>query len=92
MSVLAFGGTKDEVFRPWTPKTVTNQWLKRVTACGDEPEVVRDRVRWITTWRNCTDGTVVRLAILTDVPHVWPKYTFYDMDDEIIAMALDQFA
>lgn len=88
MSVLAFGGTKDEIFAPSTPRSITSVWRTTVTECPDAPEVVRDTLRQITTWRQCRDNTIVRLAVLPGVPHVWPKYTFYDVDEEIITFAL----
>jgi len=92
LSVLVFGGTRDEVFKPWTPRSITSQWRKTATTCTQDPQVRTDEHRTITTWRRCSRNTVVRLVVLQDVPHVWPKYTFYDMDEEIIAMAHDDFA
>jgi hypothetical protein len=35
---------------------------------------------------------VVRLVQLADVPHVWPKFDFYDMDDDIILFARGVYA
>lgn len=92
VSLLAFGGTKDEVFPASMPKNIAGRWRRSATECPDAPERIKDELRQITTWRQCRNNTVVRLVSLPDVPHVWPKYTFYDMDEEIITMALDGFA
>lgn len=91
VSLLAFGGTKDEVFPASMPKNIAGRWRQSATECPDAPERIKDSLRQITTWRQCRDNTIVRLVSLPDVPHVWPKYTFYDMDEEIITMALDGF-
>lgn len=89
MSLVAFGGTADAPLGADMPNKIVNYWKNQVTHCTPNPEYDYTERREITTWTNCTDGTVVRLVSLIGVPHVWPHFSFYDIDEDIIALALD---
>lgn len=89
MSLVAFGGTADAPLGADMPTKIVNYWRAAITRCAPNPAYDWTRQREITTWTNCTGGTVVRLASLIGIPHVWPHFSFYDIDEDIIALALD---
>ncbi|MDO8390478.1 MAG: hypothetical protein Q7V57_08320 [Actinomycetota bacterium] len=91
-SMLAFGGSLDQSLGSRTAAGITDMWRSSVVDCPAEPMIETYEARTTTTWWGCTDNTVVRLVQLEGVPHVWPKFTFYDMDDDIILFALGKYA
>jgi len=92
LSLLVFGGTLDQKLGARTAAGIAQTWQTQVTSCTGDPVVETFDRRTTTTWSNCANGTVVRLVQLEDVPHVWPKFTFYDMDDDMIRFAQGEFA
>ena len=91
-SLLVFGGSLDTRLGSARAARTANMWLTNVTSCPNEPVVETEGQRTTTTWAGCANGTVVRLVQLEGVPHVWPKFDFYDMDDDIILFALGRYA
>jgi hypothetical protein len=57
-----------------------------VLTCPVPPEVTHDGRATVTAW-GCDKGTFTRLVQLAGVGHVWPKYDFFDADDEILRIA-----
>lgn len=90
-SLLVFGGSLDIKLGSRTAETIANMWRNDVVDCPADPLREMYEARTTTTWWGCTDNTVVRLVQLSGVPHVWPKFTFYDMDDDIILFALGKY-
>lgn len=88
VSLLTFGGSEDVKLGSRTAAVIANMWRTDVRQCPNEPTVEVNDAATITTWRGCTDGDIVRLVQIEGVPHVWPKFTYYDMDDDIIRFAL----
>jgi len=91
-SLLVFGGSLDENLGSGRAAGVAAMWRTDVTSCPAEPVVESAGQRTTSTWSGCAGGTVVRLVQLEGVPHVWPKFDFYDMDDDIILFALGAYA
>jgi poly(3-hydroxybutyrate) depolymerase len=91
-SLLVFGGSLDTKLGSAQAARTANMWRRDVTSCPNEPVVETVGRRTTTTWSGCANGTVVRLVQLEGVPHVWPKFDFYDMDDDIIRFALGEYA
>ncbi len=91
-SLLVFGGSLDENLGSTRAAGVAAMWRTDVTTCPAEPVVETAGQRTTSTWSGCANGTVVRLVQLEGVPHVWPKFDFYDMDDDIILFALGAYA
>jgi len=88
LSLLTFGGSEDVKLGARTAGVIANMWRTSVRECPNEPSVEVFDAATISTWRGCTDGDIVRLVQIEGVPHVWPKFTYYDMDDDIIRFAL----
>ncbi len=91
-SLLVFGGSLDENLGSRRAAQVATLWRTDVAACPGEPIVENAGPRATTTWLGCAGGAMVRLVQLDGVPHVWPKFDFYDIDDEIILLALGRFS
>lgn len=91
-SLLVFGGSLDENLGSGRAAGVAALWRRDVTACPAEPVVETAGQRTTSTWSGCANNTVVRLVQLEGVPHVWPKFDFYDMDDDIILFARGVYA
>ena len=91
-SLLVFGGSLDENLGSRRAAQVATLWRTDVAECPSEPIVHSEGPRVVTTWLGCAGGALVRLVQLEGVPHVWPKFDFYDIDDEIILLALGRFS
>ncbi len=87
-SLLVFGGSLDEKLGSRRAAQTAQMWRTDVVQCPSEPLVEVIGMATITTWTGCTADTEVRLVQLEGVPHVWPKFDVYDMDDDIILFAL----
>lgn len=87
-SLLVFGGSLDENLGSRRAAQTAAMWRTDVVQCPSEPVVEVNGTATITTWSGCTGDTEVRLVQLDGVPHVWPKFDVYDMDDDIILFAL----
>ena len=87
VSLVAIGGTKDDVVGRRKPKQMASTWRRFVVQCPNEPSEESDGPALVTTWRGCTSGTFVRLVVLDDVEHVWPRFDFYDATSDITAVA-----
>jgi len=88
LSLLVFGGSADESLGSARATQVATMWTTDVVSCPDPPTEETEGIRDTTTWSGCSDGTSVRLVRLDGVPHVWPKFADYDMDDDIVLFAL----
>lgn len=91
-SLLVFGGTLDENLGARQAARVAAVWRSQVVTCPADPVVEVTGPRTVSTWTDCTGGTLVRLVQLEGVPHVWPKFDYYDIDDEIVLFALGRLA
>ncbi|CAB4363058.1 unannotated protein [freshwater metagenome] len=91
MSLLTFGGTEDVTLGAKTATKIETMWRKDVVDCPAEPTIETFEVRTSSTWRGCTGGTTVRLVTLEGIPHTWPKFSFYDMDVDIIRFARGEY-
>lgn len=87
-SLLVFGGSLDENLGSRRAAQTAQMWRTDVVQCPSEPVVEVNGMATITTWSGCSGDTEVRLVQLDGVPHVWPKFDVYDMDDDIILFAL----
>ena len=87
VSLVAIGGTKDDVVGRHKPKQMASTWRRFVVQCPNDPSEESDGPAHITTWRRCTSGTFVRLVVLDDIEHVWPRFDFYDATGDIIRVA-----
>ena len=92
LSMLAVGGTDDQVIGPDMPSEIVSMWRSDVTDCPNEPVDETYFARTTSTWSGCTGGTVVRTVALEGVAHVWPKFDFYDVDDDIVRFARGEFS
>jgi poly(3-hydroxybutyrate) depolymerase len=91
LSVLAFNGGKDPEFNGTYARTITGHWLKNVVDCPNPAKSHNSGFVFTQTWSGCTGDSIVRLVILPDANHVWPKFTYYDIDTDILNMALGSF-
>lgn len=91
LSLLVFGGSADESLGAVRATQVASMWRSSVVECPGEGVVDAVGIRTATTWSGCSGATTVRLVTLQGVPHVWPKFVDYDMDDDIILFALGHF-
>jgi hypothetical protein len=87
LSLVAIGGTKDDVVGRRKPRQMTTTWRRSVVRCPSKPEEVTNGPAHVTTWRGCTGGTFVRLVVLDDIEHVWPRFGYYDATLDIIKVA-----
>lgn len=87
LSLVAIGGTKDDVVGRRKPRQMTTTWRRSVVRCPSKPEEVTNGPAHLTTWRGCTSGTFVRLVVLDDIEHVWPRFDYYDATLDIIKVA-----
>lgn len=87
VSLVAIGGTKDDVVGRRKPKQMASTWRRFVVQCPNEPSEESDGPAHVTTWRGCTSGTFVRLVVLDDIEHLWPRFDFYDATGDIIRVA-----
>ena len=90
-SLLVFGGSEDVKLGSRTAANIASMWRQDVVACTAEPVVETFERRTTSTWSGCEGGATVRLVQLDGVPHVWPKFTFYDMDDDLIWFAKGKY-
>ena len=88
VSLVAIGGTKDDVVGRRKPKQMASTWRRFVVHCPNSPTEESTGPAHLTTWRGCTAGTFVRLVVLDDIEHVWPRFDFYDASSDIIRVAL----
>lgn len=86
LSLVAFGGTLDVQLGATEATRIANHWRSSVTACPSPAVVTRNGGATTSVWQ-CASSTVVKLATLENVPHVWPKYEVYDIDQDIIDLA-----
>jgi len=91
LSLLVVGGSADDVVGGETPATISGYWRTSVVECPQEPVVVAAELVTTTTWQGCTGGAVVRHVRLVGVGHVWPKFTVYDVDLDILRFAAGEF-
>lgn len=91
LSLLVFGGSADESLGSARATQVATMWTSDVVTCPEPPVEESSGIRDTTTWSGCSDGTSVRLVRLQGVPHVWPKFVDYDMDDDIVLFALGRY-
>ena len=91
-SLLVFGGTLDENLGARQAARAASVWRSQVVTCAADPAVEVAGPRTVSTWTGCTADTFVRLVQLEGVPHVWPKFDYYDIDDEIVLFALGRLA
>jgi polyhydroxybutyrate depolymerase len=91
LSLLVFGGSADESLGSARASQVASMWVSDVVSCPGAPVEESEGIRSTSTWTGCSEGTTVRLARLQGVPHVWPKFADYDMDDDIVLFALGRF-
>jgi poly(3-hydroxybutyrate) depolymerase len=91
LSLMMVGGTDDPRGGSVTSTAVATRWRRTVVDCP-APGIRRNDNRvHVTTWQQCTGGTTVRLVTLDGVPHTWPKYTFYNVDQDVIDFALGKY-
>ncbi|MEI7992990.1 MAG: PHB depolymerase family esterase [Actinomycetota bacterium] len=90
VSLLAIGGTEDDVVGRNKPKQMAKTWRQFVVRCPDDPTKETYGSAHITTWRRCTSSTFVRLVVLDDIGHLWPRFEFYDATADIIRVALGE--
>ena len=88
VSLLAIGGTKDDVVGRHKPKQMATTWRHYVVRCPGTPAEETTGPAHVTTWRGCTSSTFVRLVVLDDIEHLWPRFDFYDATADIIQIAL----
>ena len=91
LSLLVFGGSADESLGSVRATQVATMWTTDVVSCPEPPAEEEQGIRDTVTWVGCSDGTTVRLVRLQGVPHVWPKFAEYDMDDDIVLFALGRY-
>lgn len=87
VSLLAMGGTADAPLGAKVAEGIASMWRSRVLTCGPKPSVERKSIAKVSTWR-CNNNTYVRLAQLRGMPHLYPTYSFYNADEEILKAAL----
>lgn len=92
LSLLAVGGSADDVVGRETPAVISEYWRTSVVACPNEPALVAANDVVTATWQGCTGGTVVRHVRLAGVGHVWPKFVSYDVDLDILSFAAGHFS
>ena len=90
VSLLAIGGTEDDVVGRDKPRQMAKTWRHFVVRCPDDPTKETKGAAHITTWRRCTSSTFVRLVVLDDIGHLWPRFEFYDATADIIRVALGE--
>ncbi len=64
--------------REYLSAEASARFWARSNGCGDAPEIqdIRDGSVTLTTWKDCRDGTEVRLYALKEWGHVWPGPLF----------------
>lgn len=87
LSLVAIGGTKDDVVGRRKPRQMTTTWRRSVVRCPNKPDEVTNGPAHVTTWTGCTGGTFVRLVVLDDIEHLWPRFDYYDATLDIIKVA-----
>ena len=88
VSLVAIGGTADDVVGRDKPRQMATAWRRFVVRCpaSARKEAIGDAR--ISTWTGCTDGTFVRLVVLDGIDHVWPRFDYYDATADIVSVAL----
>jgi poly(3-hydroxybutyrate) depolymerase len=89
VSLIAMGGTADTALGAKPAETIANLWRSRVVSCPPKPLDVRRNTARIRTW-SCTNSTYVRLVQMAGVGHIWPTWSFYDADEEVLKAALGE--
>jgi poly(3-hydroxybutyrate) depolymerase len=87
LSLVAIGGTKDDIVGRRKPRQMVTTWRRSVVHCPSDPDEETNGPAHITTWRGCTGNTFVRLVVLDDIEHLWPRFDYYDATLDIIKVA-----
>lgn len=86
VSLVAIGGTKDLKLGAKQATTIADYWRTTALRCTRPPEVVLRRTARISTWR-CSGGSFVRLVTISGMEHLWPTYSFFSADEEVLRIA-----
>lgn len=91
LSLMVFAGGTDPYYGPDIAKMMSGYWRTKVVDCPNKPLNSASAKVIVRMWTGCTENAIVRVVVLPEVPHLWPKYTYYDIDEDIIHMALGSF-
>ena len=88
LSLFVEVGTDDEVFEVSDSRAIVDRWLSDVVTCEQPPvEETRERAR-ISTW-TCGEQ-FVRFAVVEGMGHLWPTWSWFNADEEILRIALGE--
>lgn len=88
LSLVAIGGTEDEVFGGDGARRLARQWRSAVLRCRYRSTETWVGTTLITEWRDCPNGGRIRLVEVAGLKHVWPRTDDFDASREIIDTAL----
>lgn len=88
LSLVAIGGTADEVFGGDGARRLARQWGTAVLRCSSRRTETRVGIALVTEWNACPDGGFIRLVEVDGLKHVWPRTPDFDASEEIIRTAL----
>jgi poly(3-hydroxybutyrate) depolymerase len=89
LSLIAMGGTADQSLGDKQAEVIANLWRSRVVKCASTPLEERRNVARVRTW-SCGSMTYVRLVQMKGVGHIWPTWSFYHADEEVLKAALGE--
>ena len=89
LSLIAMGGTADKALGAKPAENIANLWRSRVVKCPQKPLDEQRKLARVRTW-SCADRTYVRLVQMKGIGHIWPTWSFYDADEEVLKAALGE--
>ena len=86
VSLMAIGGTEDKKLGAAEATKIATFWRNGPLSCSPKPKRELRKTAAISTWR-CQDGRFVRLVVLKGMEHLWPTYSYFSADEEVLRIA-----
>lgn len=86
VSLMAIGGTDDKQLGAIEATKIAAFWRNGPLSCVAKPTRESRKTASISTWR-CKDGRFVRLVVLKGMEHLWPTYSHFSADEEVLRIA-----
>lgn len=86
VSLMAIGGTEDKKLGAVEATKIANFWRNGPLSCSPKPKRELRKTAAISTWK-CKDGRFVRLAVIKGMEHLWPTYSHFSADEEVLRIA-----
>jgi len=86
VSLMAIGGTEDKKLGAVEATKIATFWRHGPLSCSSKPKREQRKTAEISTWR-CKNGRFVRLVVLKGMEHLWPTYSYFSADEEVLRIA-----